>query len=111
MVEPGALSAALAWYRAARPRHVRDAGAVDVPTLYVWSTGDAALGYDAARRTERWVRGPYRFEVLPEVSHWIQRETPDRLFSLLTEHLTRHGDSLGTLDAEAVLPPSGGQRA
>ncbi|WP_333761600.1 hypothetical protein [Streptomyces sp. IBSBF 2390] len=39
---PGALTAALNWYRAGRP----DAaiGAVEVPTLYVWSTGDSAFG-------------------------------------------------------------------
>ena len=46
MREPGRLTAALNWYRAV-PRNVRFGRAlanVDVPTMYVWSSNDAALG-------------------------------------------------------------------
>ena len=49
MQEPGALSAALGWYRAL-PFGARDrVGTVRVPTLHVWSTGDAFLGRAAHR--------------------------------------------------------------
>jgi pimeloyl-ACP methyl ester carboxylesterase len=91
MSEDGALSGALAWYRAAGPLSMRSIGRVSVPTMYVWSSGDAALGGVAARRTRGWVDGPYRFEVLDEVSHWIQREVPDRLVELLLSHLGDRG--------------------
>jgi pimeloyl-ACP methyl ester carboxylesterase len=87
MAEPGALSAALAWYRAARARAWWSIGAIDVPTLYVWSTGDRALGRDAAEHTGEQVRGAYRFEVLDGVSHWITHEVPDRVLALLHAHL------------------------
>ena len=87
MAEDGALSGALAWYRAAGPRSLGAVGRIRVPTMYVWSTNDAALGGVAARRTRRWVDAPYRFEVLEGVSHWIQREVPDRLVELLVSHL------------------------
>jgi pimeloyl-ACP methyl ester carboxylesterase len=43
----------------------------------VWSTGDGALGGDAARRTGRWVLAPYRFVVLEGASHWVHRDRPD----------------------------------
>jgi pimeloyl-ACP methyl ester carboxylesterase len=88
MSEPGALSGALAWYRAASARALQKIGPVLPPTLYVWSSGDTALGRNAAERTREWVIGPYRFEVLEGVSHWIQREEPDRLVQLLLSHLS-----------------------
>ena len=83
--EPGALTAALNWYRAMRPPAVR--GPITTPTLYVWSTGDAYIGETAARDVERHVDGPYRFEVLVGVSHWISEEAPGRLSELVLEHL------------------------
>jgi pimeloyl-ACP methyl ester carboxylesterase len=87
---PGALTAALNWYRAGRPDGA--IGVVDVPTLYVWSTEDSAFGPAAAQETERWVKGPYRFETLPGVSHWIPEEAPETLSRLLLEHLRTHGE-------------------
>ncbi|MCX4571796.1 alpha/beta hydrolase [Streptomyces sp. NBC_01571] len=88
--QPGALTAALNWYRAGRP----DAtiGLIDVPTLYVWSTQDAAFGPAASQETEQWVSGPYRFETLHDVSHWIPEEAPEALNGLLLEHLQAHGE-------------------
>ena len=56
MREPGALTAALNWYRA-NTSAVR-VGDVHVPTLYIWSTGDAALGRRAAELTAEHVKAP-----------------------------------------------------
>jgi pimeloyl-ACP methyl ester carboxylesterase len=88
MSEPGALTAALNWYRAIDPSLVQGLGHVVVPTLYLWSTGDVALAREGAEATARYVDGPYRFEVLAGVSHWIPEEVPDLLNRLLLEHLT-----------------------
>jgi pimeloyl-ACP methyl ester carboxylesterase len=85
---PGALTAALNWYRAAGPAALARPPDVSVPTLYVWSTGDAALGRAAAEGTGRHVTGSYRFEVLDGVSHWIPEEVPDTVNRLLLEHLS-----------------------
>ncbi|MFD8425250.1 alpha/beta fold hydrolase [Streptomyces sp. NPDC059466] len=85
---PGALTAALNWYRAGRPDGT--IGPIDVPTLYVWSTKDTAFGPAAARATGEWVNGPYRFETFDDVSHWIPEEAPERLNGLLLEHLKAH---------------------
>jgi pimeloyl-ACP methyl ester carboxylesterase len=84
--EPGALTAALNYYRAL-PLGGARVDDVVVPTLYVWSTGDAALGRSAAEWTADHVDGPYRFEVLEGVSHWIPEEAADELTRLLLEHL------------------------
>ena len=59
--------------------------------MYVWSTEDPALGREAAEATGRFVEGPYRFEVLDGVSHWVAEQAPDRLNALLLDHLARDG--------------------
>ncbi|HEV7887025.1 MAG TPA: alpha/beta fold hydrolase, partial [Acidimicrobiales bacterium] len=86
MLEPGALTAALNWYRAVRVRSIDD---VHVPTLYIWSTKDAALGRRAAELTGEHVKAPYRFEVLDGVSHWIPEQRPHDVAKLLLDHIRR----------------------
>ncbi len=87
MREPGRLTACLNWYRAASRADVADLPAVTVPTLYVWSDGDLALGRTAAEATGRHVAGPYRFEQLPGISHWVPEQACEQLTGLLLEHL------------------------
>jgi pimeloyl-ACP methyl ester carboxylesterase len=87
MREPGALTAALNWYRAL-PMSLRDpVGTVRVPTLHVWSTGDAFLGRAATEGSARHVEAPYRLEVLDDVSHWIPELAADRTAELITAHV------------------------
>jgi pimeloyl-ACP methyl ester carboxylesterase len=78
------------WYRAAvRSIAGRSPGpgAVRVPTTYVWSDGDPALGRWAAEHTREWVDADYRFVVLDGVSHWIPDERPEELASLVLDRL------------------------
>lgn len=91
LTQPGALTAALNWYRSLSPDDAPAVlGALEpvaVPTLYVWGDGDTALGRAAAEATAEHVEGPYRFEALAGVGHWIPEEVPERLNELLLEHL------------------------
>jgi pimeloyl-ACP methyl ester carboxylesterase len=87
MREPGALSAALGWYRA-MPHGIRDrVGTVRVPTLHMWSTGDTFLGRAGIEDTARFVDAPYRLEILEDVSHWIPELAADRVAELVTAHV------------------------
>jgi pimeloyl-ACP methyl ester carboxylesterase len=86
MREPGALTAALGWYRA-MPWSMRErVGTVRVPTLHLWSTGDAFLGRAATEDTARFVDAPYRLEVLEGVGHWIPELAADAVADLVTAH-------------------------
>ena len=87
LTQPGAMQAALNWYVAAHVSAVEGLGPITMPTLFVWSTDDPALGREGAEWTAEYVEGPYRFEVLEGVSHWIPEEAPDRLDALLLEYL------------------------
>ena len=87
MSEPCALTGALNWYRAIGISVLAGVGTITVPTMFVWSTDDVALGREGAEATARYVHGPYRFEVLEGVSHWIPEEVPGTFTRLLLEHL------------------------
>jgi pimeloyl-ACP methyl ester carboxylesterase len=91
MCEPGALTAAINWYRAIPLSNPRaNTQKISVPTMYVWSDQDAALLPKAAHDTARYVSGEYRFEILPGVSHWIPDERPDKLADLLLDWFAAH---------------------
>ena len=91
--EPEALSAMLAWYRA-MPRDIARPNVrwrpIDVPTLYVWGRRDPALGESAARRTSRYVRGPFSFVILPNAGHWLPERASDEVLQVLVPHLAAH---------------------
>jgi pimeloyl-ACP methyl ester carboxylesterase len=90
LADPRTATGALNWYRALRRGSGQRLGPARVPTLYVWSDRDPALGRRAAEDTAAWVRAPYRFEVLRGASHWIPEEHPAELAALVLEHLRGH---------------------
>ncbi|MER7460230.1 alpha/beta fold hydrolase [Micromonospora sp. NPDC126480] len=76
MRAPGALTAALNWYRAMSRTDLAAVGPVAVPTTYVWSDRDIAIGRTAAEACAAQVSGDYRFVELAGVSHWIPDAAP-----------------------------------
>jgi pimeloyl-ACP methyl ester carboxylesterase len=88
--DPRAMTGPLSWYRAMLLLDPRQASEpVRTPTLFVWSDGDAALDRHGAYSTAKYVQGPYQFEVLQGVSHWIPDEAPLQLAAILLPHLKR----------------------
>jgi pimeloyl-ACP methyl ester carboxylesterase len=88
MSEPGALVAAVDWYRAMSAKASAAVPPCEVPTLYVWSDADPAIGRTAAEATADHVTGPYRFVALEDVGHWIPEQAAPAFSSLLVDHLT-----------------------
>lgn len=78
LTQPGALTAALNWYRA-MTSSLGELPAVTVPTTYVWSDQDIAIGRSGAENCGTYVDAPYEFVELPGISHWIPEEAPDQL--------------------------------
>ncbi|MET0342945.1 MAG: alpha/beta hydrolase [Polyangiales bacterium] len=98
------LTGALNWYRAnlgaragatpATQAAQADApraasGLTTVPTLYVWSDRDTALCRDGAVLTKDYVTGPYQFEIIEGVSHWVPELAAERLNTVLLAHLAK----------------------
>ena len=75
----GALAAALNWYRAMSGRDSATAAPVRLPTTYVWSDGDTALGRTAAEACGTYVESDYTFVELSGLSHWLADQAPERV--------------------------------
>lgn len=89
MVTDGAVRGGLGWYRALPFASPRAATArVSVPTTFVWSDDDPALGRGGAALTGRYVDGDYRFVELNGVSHWIPEERPVELADAIISRVT-----------------------
>ncbi|WP_293907674.1 alpha/beta hydrolase [Phenylobacterium sp.] len=89
LFEPGAIEAAVAWYRAggSSSLRARDVPPVATRTLYVWGDADATVGRVAAEATADFVTGPYRFEAIPGAAHFLTDQVPDAVNGLLLPHL------------------------
>lgn len=81
--DPAALTAALRWYQAAKFGEGAGVPPVEVPVVFVWSSGDAAISRTAAERCVEHVAGAYRFVRLDAVSHWVPDEAPAELAAAL----------------------------
>jgi sugar lactone lactonase YvrE len=102
---PGTLRGALNWYRAllrSRPGTGPSRSApLTVPTLYLWGTDDPVFGPEASRATGEFVIGPYEFQELDGVGHWILEQAPERVSKALLAHLTRRSNGDDGVDSAA----------
>jgi pimeloyl-ACP methyl ester carboxylesterase len=81
-----ALTGALAWYRA-MTAELANLPSVSVPTTYVWSDGDWAIGRASAEACGDHLTGPFAFVELDGVSHWIPEEAPNDLAAAILERV------------------------
>ncbi|MGA9100507.1 alpha/beta fold hydrolase [Aeromicrobium sp.] len=82
--ERAALSGALSWYRAMTAA-LADTPSVSVPTTFVWSDDDLAIGRASAEACGDHVTGPFEFVELAGISHWIPEEAPADLAAAILE--------------------------
>ncbi len=76
--QPGALTSALNWYRAMHA-DLSSLPSVTVPTTYVWSDDDMAIGRVPAEQCGEFVDADYQFVELNGISHWIPEQAPEAL--------------------------------
>jgi pimeloyl-ACP methyl ester carboxylesterase len=92
VIEYGALSGGLGWYRALPFEPFGWAKEkVAVPTTHVWSDRDVALSRMGAEICGRWVTGPYELVVLEGVSHWIPAQAPNPLADAILARIASLG--------------------
>lgn len=92
LARPGALTAALNWYRAnASPAAFmapsRDLPPVRVPVLGISADGDVALTEAHMMNSQEKVVGPWKYVRMRDVSHWLMLDRPDEFNRLLIEFL------------------------
>ena len=88
LTEPGALTAALNWYRGWRVSALRKAPDVAVPTTYIWGDHDFALGRFAAEHTAEHVTADYAFVPL-RAGHWLPETRPEQVAAAIIDRARR----------------------
>lgn len=88
--QPGALTGAVNYYRAALRRSPGKALAqmkpIEAQTLVIWGMLDRHLGSELAEPAPEWVPN-VRVERIPDATHWVQHDAPERVNELLVEFL------------------------
>jgi len=91
MSKPGAMTAALNYYRhLSRPwSSYARAGKtrISAPTLLIWGVQDIALGIELTNGLEQWVDN-IEIERIPDSGHWVQQEQPEKVNQLILDFLT-----------------------
>lgn len=89
---PGAATAAINYYRAVFRQSPARAEArirpVTAPTRIIWGERDRYLGAELAEPDQADVPNLERIVRLPEASHWVQHDEPERVTQLLAEFFT-----------------------
>ena len=102
--EPGAVTAAVNYYRANVFRLMRrkadsvakSAGAptgygrIRVPTLFIYGEQDFAILPQTVKGIANYIDAPYREVRIPDSSHWVQNEAADEVNAALLEFLRAH---------------------
>ncbi len=90
LARPGALTAAVNYYRAALRFPPRVRGRTwpkNLRTLLVWGERDRYLGPGLLEGLDRWVPN-LAIERIPEASHWVQADAPETVNEILIRFLT-----------------------
>ncbi|HEY2631770.1 MAG TPA: alpha/beta hydrolase [Solirubrobacteraceae bacterium] len=86
--QPGALTGMINYYRAALRRSpgkaVKGLAPVKAKTLVIWGMRDRHLGSELAEPAPEWVPD-VRMERIPDATHWVQHDAPQRVNELLAE--------------------------
>lgn len=91
---PGALTAALNWYRAnLKPKRPGESGSahfpvVQCPVLGLWSDGDNYLTEANLLNSQEKISGSWRCQKVAGASHWLMLDKPDEVNCLLVNFLT-----------------------
>jgi pimeloyl-ACP methyl ester carboxylesterase len=97
LARPGALTAALNWFRANVKPEVPNAKEDDFPLIHcpvlgVYASGDDYMTKGHLCNSHEKIVGSWRCEVLDEASHWMMLDMPQKLNAMLIEFL-REGAS------------------
>ena len=97
--QPGALTATINYYRAlfrVNPvGYKRTITRIDVPTLLIWGEQDRYLGIRLTEGLGALVP-KLQLERIPDASHWVQAEVPERVNALMVDFL-RTTDGIPTV--------------
>jgi pimeloyl-ACP methyl ester carboxylesterase len=88
--QPGALTGMINYYRAALRRSpgktLAQMRPIKAQTMVIWGMRDRHIGSELAEPAPEWVPN-VRMERIPEATHWVQHDAPERVNELLIDFL------------------------
>jgi len=82
-----ALRAVYNFYRALKIQSLKP---ITMPTMYIWPRNAGNVSQEAAEANAKYIKGPYRFEVLEVARNFALQKEPETITRLLLEHLAEH---------------------
>jgi len=93
--EPGALTAALNWYRGIS-LSIGDAGQfspeIYTPTLFIWGNNDFSVSRFAVEAQAQYLKGPY-LEIELDAGHWLMEDYPEEVSTAVIRHLVNNNSA------------------
>jgi pimeloyl-ACP methyl ester carboxylesterase len=90
---PGALTAAINYYRAAFRRRLRELRPelkpIPLPTLLLWGDHDVHLGTSLTNGLDEWVPDLV-VRHFPNAGHWVHLDEPDEVSRAMIDWFSRH---------------------
>lgn len=92
ILKPGVAKTMINYYRANTGiiRDVRLTQRIETPTLMIWGEKDFALNVELAEGNNLYV-SHLTMERIPEASHWVQFDAPDRVNAAMTDWMRSRG--------------------
>ena len=94
---PATLTAIYHWYRANTNRINEPTtiasdlpGPLNLPVMYIWPPNAGNTSEAVARANERFVSGPYRFEIIEDAKNFVPQQAAAKVSQLIREHLQEH---------------------
>ena len=87
--EPGAITAALNWYRAGNIDAVEApdfSPEIEVPFLFIWGNKDPAVSRNSVDGQRPFIKGPFT-EIELDAGHWLIEEQTDKVVPAVLDHL------------------------
>ncbi len=88
--EPGAMTAALNWYRAAANWIAAVDPVVNLPVLFIWGNQDPAVGRTAVEQQAQYLKGPFQ-EIELDAGHWLMETHAEQVSAAILRHINTFG--------------------
>jgi pimeloyl-ACP methyl ester carboxylesterase len=100
--EPGAMTAALNWYRALPLSRAQAQGQTPPkivrPTLFIWGNADESVGRAGVKAQTKYIDAPYQ-ELELDAGHWVLEEQTAPVTEAILAHWRAHADAAAAPEA------------
>ncbi|GIV34446.1 MAG: epoxide hydrolase [Chitinophagales bacterium] len=91
--KPYAITGAVNYYRAAfrdgLKKEIRSITPIQADTLVIWGEDDKALGKELTYGMEKHFQNHFEIKYIPDCSHWVQHEYPDKVNQLILNFIKK----------------------